>query len=306
MTFSVLTPCYNSSALIHRVFTSLKKQTYRDFEWIIIDDGSTDQLEEIIETFRKEADFPIEYYRFNENRGKTSAFNQGVIMAHGYFLLSADADDEFLPETMEVFLKHWEGIPEERREQFSGIDCNCIDQDGNFVGTPFPESPWEADMFIMRYKARVHGEKWGIIRTDILRKFPFDTTIDKHQLLTTVWSKIAAEYKTLYINDTLRIYYRNQNNHESITSSLKKKISYPEGYRYSHLLNINNYFQYIKYYPKELFLDFVHYIRMSVHLKYPLKTIITDVKGLKKRLLLLPAAPVAIAVVLRDRLQGRV
>jgi len=306
MTFTVFTPCYNSSTLIYRVYNSLEKQTFRDFEWIIIDDGSTDNLSEVVETYRAEADFPIHLFRFEENRGKTSAINQGVKMAAGELFLPADADDEFIPETLATFLRYWQGIPDKRRDEFSGIDCNCIDQYGQFVGTPFPVSPWEANMFEMRYKAKVHGEKWGFIRTDVLRKFPFDTSIDKHQLLTVVWAQIAEQYRTLYINESLRIYYRYQEGHESITSGLKRKISFPEGYRYSHMTNINRYFDYIKAYPKELFLDFVHYMRMSIHLKYPVTKIFGDIHGMKKRAILVAALPLAVGVVLRDRIQGRI
>lgn len=62
-TFTVFTPTFNRAASIHRVYESLKSQTFRDFEWLIVDDGSEDDTADLVRKWIKEADFPIEYMK---------------------------------------------------------------------------------------------------------------------------------------------------------------------------------------------------------------------------------------------------
>lgn len=69
MKFTVFTPVYNRRDKIHRVWDSLRSQTFRDFEWIVVDDGSTDNVMEILAIYKNEADFPVTILR-QENKGK--------------------------------------------------------------------------------------------------------------------------------------------------------------------------------------------------------------------------------------------
>ena len=85
---SVCTATYNFSKYLHRVYESLQKQTYNDFEWIIVDDASEDNTEELVHRWIHNNDFfKINYIKLRENRGKMHATNQGVKQAEGYFFL---------------------------------------------------------------------------------------------------------------------------------------------------------------------------------------------------------------------------
>ena len=95
-TFTVFTPTFNRAYTLPIVYESLKKQTFRDFEWLIVDDGSTDNTRDLVETWQKEAKFQIRYF-WQKNGGKHRARNFGVSQAQGAF---------FLPRTvmMKLFL----------------------------------------------------------------------------------------------------------------------------------------------------------------------------------------------------------
>jgi len=304
--FTICTPCYNCANKIQRVIKSLESQTFLDFEWIVIDDGSEDGLDKLIEQYAKTSSFPVRFFRFDENRGKPSAMNLGISEARGSFFIVADGDDEFVPEALEKMLNAWEAVDLQQREQLSGVVCNCVDQYGKLVGTPFPESPWIRDIFEMRHKYRIEGEKWGFNRTDVLRDHLFNTEVDHHLLLTTVWNEIGFKYKALHLNDSLRIYYRYEDDSQSLTTLQKKKILFPAGMRYSFLLDINRYYEKIIPDYKELLFSFLHYIRMSVHLRYGLRKIIGDVVGNKKKFYTLVLYPVGKAIAWRDHLQRRI
>ena len=90
MIITVFTPTYNRAHLLPRLYESLVKQTYRDFEWIIVDDGSSDNTAEVINEW--DADFPIRFFR-KENGGKHTSINLGVEKADGELFFIADSDD---------------------------------------------------------------------------------------------------------------------------------------------------------------------------------------------------------------------
>ncbi|NOZ24608.1 MAG: glycosyltransferase [Nitrospirae bacterium] len=103
---SVIVPTYNRAHLLGRALASVARQTYRDFEVIVVDDGSTDETAEVVKEF---ASLDIRYIRHENNRGEAAARNTGVLAAKGEFIAFLDSDDEWLSEKlqkqMEVF-KH--------------------------------------------------------------------------------------------------------------------------------------------------------------------------------------------------------
>lgn len=71
---TVLTPAYNRGKLLEKLYESLCAQDCKDFEWLIVDDGSTDDTSERVEQMKQTADFPISYHK-KENGGKHTALN---------------------------------------------------------------------------------------------------------------------------------------------------------------------------------------------------------------------------------------
>lgn len=128
--FTVFTPTYNRVQTLSRVYESLQVQTFSDFEWLIVDDGSVDRTRELVEGWQMEACFPI-HYLWQENQGKHVAFNYALQEARGELFLTLDSDDACVPEALERFYFHWNAIPENRKGQFSAVTALCKDQNGS-------------------------------------------------------------------------------------------------------------------------------------------------------------------------------
>ncbi len=204
VTFSVFTPTYNREDLLPRVFESLQVQTFCDFEWIIVDDGSTDNTSSLVERFRQESRFPVQYIR-QENQGKHIAINTGVQAAKGYFFAIMDSDDWYVEDAFEKYVTHWEAIPDDKKEKFLGVCGLFAYESGGIVGTKFPEDIMDADDFEMRYKYKVEGDKISVIRTELMRKFPFPDNLGRFVPESIVWYKMARHYQTRFVNDVMAI-----------------------------------------------------------------------------------------------------
>lgn len=211
--FTVFTPTYNRADTLPRVYAALKEQTFKDFEWLIVDDGSTDNTKTLVMEWVRQASFDIRYF-YQPNAHKKAAMNRGVREASGAFFLPWDSDDGAPSDALATFYAYWSSIPEEEKEFFSGVCGLCIDEQGRLVGSKFPNDRFVSDSNESRYKYKVTGEKWGFTLTHVMRKYPFPERVAGHVPEGVVWSAIARNYKTLYINVIVRVYYANQ---DSIT-----------------------------------------------------------------------------------------
>ena len=204
--FTVFTPTSNRAHTLSRVYESLKRQTFRDFEWLIVDDGSTDNTREVVDGWQREKLFIIRYF-WQKNAHKKVAFNRGVLEADGKFFLTLDSDDEALPEALDILDRHWCNIPELDRNDFSGVTGLCVDFNGYLVGSRFPEDIFDSNSLAIHHRYHVKGEKWGFQCTDILRRFPFPENVKGHVPEAIVWSAISSRYKTRFVNEVLRVYH---------------------------------------------------------------------------------------------------
>ncbi len=109
-TVSVVIPTYNRAHLLGRAIQSVLDQTYRDFELIVVDDGSTDNTEEVVEGLSDER---VKYIRHEKNKGGAAARNTGIKAAKGQYIAFQDSDDEWLPEKLEKQMKVFETAPTE-------------------------------------------------------------------------------------------------------------------------------------------------------------------------------------------------
>jgi len=298
--FTVFTPTYNRAHLLHRVFNSLLSQTFTNFEWLIIDDGSTDNTKDIVDGFAKKANFPIKYH-YKENGGKHTAINFGVKKAEGIFFLIADSDDAFKPKALEYFYNAWMLIPEERKELFQGVTGLCSDQNNNLIGTKYPTDIFDSDSSEVRYKYKVKGEKWGFIRLDILKDYPFLEN-SKFAPEGLIWRQISKKYKTRYINKILRVYFK-PTNKDNLTNFTKHelKIEIMEGRKEHHIDILNNEIHYFKYCP-------ICFIKSYINMSRYSENIIQDIGRLDNittKFIVILFTPIGYLIKLRDnRLKG--
>ena len=291
--FTVFTPTYNRAHTLERVFNSLNTQTFNDFEWLIIDDGSTDNTKEIVAEFKQKANFPINYH-YKNNGGKHTAINLGVSEAQGELFLTFDSDDACVPEALEVFNDAWEGITE--KEKFSAVTGLCMDEEGVMHGTKYPKDNLDSNAIELRYLYKVKGEKWGFQRTDIMRQYPFPEPEGlKYFQEDVIWNQISKKYKTRFINKALRIYIQGE---DSYTMSAPQKHAKASAILQTSILN--NCLDYFKHHPMAFFKSGTHYIRFSLHSKSPL---FTNLESFKAKLLALICLPVGILVFIKDRIK---
>lgn len=225
MRFTVLTPTYNRAHTLHRVYESLCEQTYRDFEWLIIDDGSTDQTGEIVSGWKSW--FPIRYVQ-KSNGGKHSAVNLGASLAQGEFVLILDSDDACLPRAMERFDYHWRQVPDPAR--FLGTSGLCCTPDGKLSGIPYSDHPIDGSSLADALRYGGNCERWTMIRTDVLREFPFPEG-ERFVTEALIWNRMLKKYAVRYFNEPVRVYYPDSgglsaNGKQLLISSPKATLAY--------------------------------------------------------------------------------
>jgi glycosyltransferase involved in cell wall biosynthesis len=204
--FTVFTPTYNRARTLPALYAALVQQTFKSFEWLIVDDGSEDETAELVKLWQSEGRVRVRYSR-QSNSGKHVAHNRAVREASGQLFLVLDSDDTCVPNALERLRYHWESIPANERTQYSGVTCLCMDAAGHIVGTPFPNGVARASPALIAGKYGVKGEKWGFHRTDVLRQFPFpEFEGERFVPEGLVWNRIAREYKLKLVNEALRIY----------------------------------------------------------------------------------------------------
>jgi glycosyltransferase involved in cell wall biosynthesis len=201
-TFTVFTPTFNRSDLLPRVYESLKIQTFRDFEWLVVDDGSTDGTDALVAEWIEESPFPIQYM-WQPNSGQHVAINRGIEAAQGYFFCILDSDDWFVPQALERFLYHWESIPDEEKSSFSGVVCLHAYSSGEVVGTGFPRDVIDSDSIEIRTRYRVGGDKIAAHRTEVMRQFPFPEDLGDYVTKSLVWNRRALRYSSRYVSEVL-------------------------------------------------------------------------------------------------------
>lgn len=198
---SVFTPTYNRAALLSRLYNSLGVQTYKNFEWIIVDDGSYDNTKEVVETFIRKGNINIQFV-YQQNGGKHRAINNGAQLAKGELFFIVDSDD-LLPHTaLEVVVDHYKSI--EDNNLFAGVSGIDGYFDGQNIGTGLPSEIIDCNSIDIRYKYHVKGDLKEVFRTSVIKEFPFPE-IDGERFCpeALVWNRIALKYKLRYFNSVI-------------------------------------------------------------------------------------------------------
>lgn len=294
--FTVLTPTYNRASTLPRLYASLCRQSFQDFEWLVIDDGSSDDTRSLINTWQAEATLCIRYH-YQPNAGKHVAFNVGVAEACGSWIAEIDSDDELLPQALETVIDAWHGIPAPERASFVGVTGLCLDDRGRIVGNRYPSDRFVADTLEAHYKYGVRGEKWGVHRRDVLQEFPFPVPPGlKYVPERIVWSRIARKYRTLYINEPLRIYHSGAPE-EQLTKRRFASVAHTA--LLEHQCVLNSELQWFFVAPQQFLRSAVHYGRASLHLKRSSAEQLHSLRA-KARWLWIVATPLAWLAYLRD------
>ena len=170
-TLTIFTPTYNSAYILPQLYVSLTKQTNRDFEWLIVDDGSSDNTEELVNKWIGEAFIQIRYIK-QENGGKMKAHNTGTQNTDTELFFCVDSDDYIVESAVDIILNKWESLGISEKESLAGmVGYRGISADVP-IGNEFPINI-ERDSLGGFYQKGLSGDTSLIFRTSVIKEFPF-------------------------------------------------------------------------------------------------------------------------------------
>lgn len=203
---TLFTPTYNRGYILETLYRSIQRQTYRNFEWIVVDDGSSDNTEELVNQWMKDDnDFPIRYYK-QQNGGKCRAINYGLDLAEGELFFIMDSDDYLTDDALEKVV-YWEGTIAGKAE-FCGVVGNRGSGPNETPNTPLGV-PYLDDNVFMRYPEYtdhvVDGERAGVWYTEIHRKYKYPEFEGENFLTPCItWNRMANDgYKVRFFEDVI-------------------------------------------------------------------------------------------------------
>lgn len=230
--FSVFTATYNRCNLLPNVYNCLKTQIFKDFEWIIIDDGSNDDTEQVCRSFINEGLFPIKYIKHERNRGKHIAWRTAMNVIEGKYELGADDDDTFPSNTLSIFDFYWsqlEACP--NYDSYWEIRARCSFDGIHILGKKLPSSVFDSDYNTVNYILGIGSvEMQGCRKVSILKA---EAAVPDHfiyeEYVTNFpegirWSRAARLYKTRFVEDIVRVYLKQDEGLTSKNSGNKRSI----------------------------------------------------------------------------------
>jgi len=196
---TIFTPTYNREYTLQKLYLSLKNQSCKDFLWLIIDDGSTDNTRQLVEGFIDEDMISIQYYQ-QVNQGKYVAHNNGVNRCFTPLFVCVDSDDYLLPNAVQRIKGTWEKIK-------TDIRIGGIVSPRKLEGDLLFSNPPQFGTLEQLYSQRIFsGDTMLVYRTDILKRFPFPVfSGEKFMSEGAIYIQIDQSYVLYYLNEHLYV-----------------------------------------------------------------------------------------------------
>lgn len=252
---TVFTPTYNRAHTLPRTYASLSRQDCKDFVWLIIDDGSTDDTRALVKAWQtQEHSFEIRYL-YKENGGMHTAHNVAYEVIDTELNVCIDSDDCLAPGAVRKILAKWDSVQKDKYAGIIGLDA---DLQGNLIGTGFPAGMIETTLSGY-YAAGGSGDKKLVYRTDVMRQYPPYPVFEgeKYVALAYKYRLIDQDYKLAVLNDVLcNVEYQQDG---SSNTMWRQYLNNPKGFAFWRKVCMQ--------YPvsrKRLFIDCVHYVSSSI------------------------------------------
>lgn len=279
---TILTTTYNRGYLLHRCYESLYKQTCKDFEWLVVDDGSTDDTEEVVNGIKKESPpFFVNYVK-KENGGKHTALNFSHSYINGKYLLMLDDDDCLTQNAVETVLNDWLNYEDNEK-----IGCISYQRADLKTGRPLVDwqgkEPIVSNYIDFRVNAHRNGDCAEVVRTSTLIKYPAPVYEGEKFLAEDfLWVNSAFEYDTVYIS---KVIYLCEYRMDGLTKGKRKnRFKNPMGGMYTCNLYFNSRFSFVVQMKKAVLYDCY-----ALATKEPFKYL-KCAKSFNKCILVLPVA----------------
>ncbi len=252
---TIFTPAYNRAHTLPRTYESLCCQNCKDFIWLIVDDGSTDNTAELVQEWQeRDNGFEI-HYIYKENGGMHTAHNTAYANIHTELNICIDSDDMLAEGAVEKILNKWEEVKDKGYAGIVGVDA---DLDGNIIGKDFPSDMTETTISGY-YAVGGKGDKKLVYRTDVINKYPEYTvfTGEKYVSLAYKYLLIDQDYKLAVLNEVLcNVEYQPDG---SSNSMFRQYLRNPRGFAFWRVVKMQ--------YPtsfKRLVMDCIHYCSSSM------------------------------------------
>ncbi len=249
---TVFTPAYNRAHLLPRLYDSLKKQTSKDFVWLVVDDGSEDNTKQLIDSYIKEGLLEISYI-YQENQGMHGAHNTAYRNINTELNTCIDSDDYMPNNAVEMILDKWKNVLENKR--YAGIVGLDVDIQNNIIGTCFttPETTLE-DFYRMGGK----GDKKLVYRTEVMNQYPEYPIFSGEKYVGLGYKYLLADqdYKLITLNEPLVIVDYQQGG--SSNNMLRQYYKNPKGFAF-----IRKQGMVLSKSFKRRILDAIHYVSSS-------------------------------------------
>jgi glycosyltransferase involved in cell wall biosynthesis len=198
---TVFTPTYNRAHCIHLCYESLKRQTSKDFCWVIIDDGSTDNTKVLVDEWIKETkDFEIKYY-YKSNGGLHTGYNFAIEKMDTELCVCIDSDDFMPDDAVEKILNLWKSNKDEKYAGIIGLDFSFKNE---IIGKPLPNEK-DVDINELMIKGKLIGDKKLVVRTELYKKVAPMPSFNKEKNFNPNYMNIliGEEYRFLVLNENL-------------------------------------------------------------------------------------------------------
>ena len=251
---TIFTPAYNRAHTLLRTYESLLQQDCKEFIWLIIDDGSTDNTAELVKSWQsKENGFEIRYI-YKENGGMHTAHNTAYENIDTELNTCIDSDDKLAPGAVRMILDKWERV---RDQGYAGIIGLDADFDNNVIGKGFPKGMTETTV-IGYYVAGGSGDKKLVYRTDVINQYPAYPIFEgeKYVALSYKYRLIDQKYKMAVLDEVLcNVEYQPDGSSHTMW---KQYLRNPKGFAFWRKVCMQ--------YPeskKRLLVDCIHYCSSS-------------------------------------------
>lgn len=280
---TVVTPTFNRAHTLQRAFDSLLNQTFKDFKWIIMDDGSTDETEDVVRSFQAVSPFVIEY-NYSSNKHKFHTVFEGIEKVETPYFIILDSDDSYPIDAFEILYNECEKV--ENQAEYISVMGLSGDEEGKVVGDEYPNGGFDGTIFEMRYKYKVKGDKNGMFFTKTyqreLEKFDYSGIPKGIYIPQSVFFNVydAKGVKTRFINKIIRNYHKDENDEASVSNtrwSGRNRLGLMLGYQSF----LNNYGQQLCKYPKALIRNLVGYHLYAIASGKKMKEINRNLKHFK-------------------------
>lgn len=287
-TLTIFTPAYNRAYTLHLGYEALLRQTCQDFEWLIIDDGSTDNTRELVAGWIKENKIPIRYH-YQENQGMHGAHNTAYRLITTELNTCIDSDDYMPDDAVEKIVTFWKKHSSNEVAGIIGLDA---DFQGNIIGTTFTEKQTTLGGF---YAQGGKGDKKMIYRTEIINQYPEYPLFkgEKYVSLGYKYELVDQDYSLLTMNEVLvKVEYRPDG---SSMNMFRQYIKNPQGFTFIRKSSMQ-----LAPTAKRRFMEAIHYVSSSLILKNK-----RFLQESPKKFLTLCAIPFGIALYLFIRFKTR-